>query len=132
MLSLEEIAEYIKSKIDTGENITAGLIDENVNYCIGVFDNNKAQNVRYTLGNSENMKYYKQNISILIHWGIESSKAQKKAIEIQNLFFNKTDYFINNHHVSFVIAYNPQNLGHTSNGICDYVIPLEFYINKEE
>lgn len=131
MFQLTDICQYIKSKIDVGEGITAGIISEKSNKCIGVYDNNRSESPRMALGGVENIRYCKKKISILVHWGASQQNAQKKAYEIYSLFLGKTDINIGISHIAFFVPYAPQCVGFTGDKIYEYVVPVEIYINKE-
>ena len=131
MLQLTDICKYIKSKTDVGESITAGIISEKSNKCIGVYDNNRSASVRMTLGGAENIRYYKKKISILVHWGTSQQKAQEKAYEIYNLFSGKVNIHLGGSHIAFFVPFEPQCIGFTGDKICEYVVPVEICINKE-
>lgn len=132
MLSLTDICKYIKSNTDAGESITAGIINEKSRKCIGVYDNNRSERPRMTLGGAENIRYYKKKISILVHWGASQSAAQQKAYEIYNLFSGKSDIRLNGSHIAFFVPSEPQCVGFTGDKIYEYVVPVEIYVNKEE
>lgn len=101
MLKLTDICKYIKSKTDVGEGITTGIIDEKSKKCIGVYDNNRSEKPRMTLGGAKNIRYSKKKISILVHWGISLQEAQRKADEIKELFSGKSDIHIGSSHIAF-------------------------------
>lgn len=135
MLQLTDICKYIKSKTDVGESITAGTINEKSNKCIGVYDNSRTYSSRMVLGGVENIRYYKQKISILVHWGASQQGAQQKAYEIYNLFSGKVDIHLGNSHIAFFVPSEPQCIGFTGDKIYEYVVPVEIcinYINQEE
>lgn len=132
MLSLTDICQYIKSNTYVGESITAGIIDEKSKKCIGVYDNNRSERPRMTLGGAENIRYCKKKISILVHWGASQSAAQQKAYEVYDLFSGKSDIRLNGSHIAFFVPSEPQCIGFTGDKIHEYVVPVEIYVNKEE
>lgn len=78
MLKLTDICEYIRARVEVGEGVTAGVIDEKTKRCIGVYDNNRSQSARMALGGAENTKYRKQKITVLVHWGSTQTAQWKK------------------------------------------------------
>lgn len=132
MLYLSDIAKHIKSKIPTIKKISAGVIDASANESVGVFDNNRSKSIRIALGGAENTRYYKQQITILVHWGKTQKEALTKAMEIYKLFFGVSDVTISGNHIAFFVAFEPQSIGFTQDKIYEYIIPVDIYINKEE
>lgn len=131
-MNLVSICRYIQEKLHLPvDSVTAGRIDDKESYTVGVFDYNRSQTFRMAIGGAENTKYKKQNIHILVHWGSQSESAQK-AEEIHRLFYGLCNLRLENCHIAFCIAYEPQCLGYTRNKVFEYVIPIEIYINKEE
>ena len=84
------------------------------------------------LGGKENARYYKLSVSVLIHWGTTQREAAKKAQEVFELFYGVTNMKIKDSSVAFFAASAQQWLGFTEDKICEYVIPIEIYVNKEE
>ncbi len=132
MLLLTDICKYIQSKTDVGEGITAGALDASRKRYIGVFDNNRASDFRIALGGVKNTRYYKQKISILVHWGGTQREAAEKAREIFELFYGVSNLNISDSHIAFFAASAPQCIGFTADKVYEYVVPVEIYVNKEE
>ena len=130
MLYLSDIARYIKSKVPTVEKISAGVIDASVTKSVGVFDNNRSRNTRIALGGAENTRYYKQQITILVHWGKTQKECFDKATELYKLFYGVSNVTINKNHIAFFTAYEPQSIGFTQDKIYEYIVPVDIYINK--
>ena len=130
MLYLSDIARYIKSKVPTVEKISAGVIDASVTKSVGVFDNNRSRNTRIALGGGENTRYYKQQITILVHWGKTQKECFDKATELYKLFYGVSNVTINKNHIAFFTAYEPQSIGFTQDKIYEYIVPVDVYINK--
>ena len=130
MLYLSDIARYIKSKVPTVEKISAGVIDASVTKSVGVFDNNRSRNTRIALGGAENTRYYKQQITILVHWGKTQKECFDKATELYKLFYGVSNVTINKNHIAFFTAYEPQGIGFTQDKIYEYIVPVDIYINK--
>lgn len=130
MLYLSDIARYIKSKVPTVEKISAGVIDASVTKSVGVFDNNRSRNTRIALGGEENTRYYKQQITILVHWGKTQKECFDKATELYKLFYGVSNVIINKNHIAFFTAYEPQSIGFTQDKIYEYIVPVDIYINK--
>lgn len=132
MLYLSDVAKYIKEKKPTIKNISSGVIDVNKDQSVGVFDNNRSPSTRIALGGAENTRYYKQQITILVHWGKTQKECFNKATELYKLFFGVSDVTINDNHIAFFTAYEPQSIGFTQDMIYEYLIPVDIYINKKE
>lgn len=132
MLALADLCQYIRSQTDVGEGISAGILDDRLQHCIGVFDNNRSPDFRIPIGGKENARYYKLSVFVLIHWGTTQREAAKKAQEVFELFYGVTNMKIKDSSVAFFAASAPQWLGFTEEKICEYVMPIEIYVNKEE
>lgn len=132
MLTLCDICEYIKERADIGDNIAAGVLPEKCERFIGVYDNNRSNFFRLALGGLENTKYRRQKITILIHWGRTADGAMKKAREIYEIFSGKCGVQMENTHIAFFTAYEPQSIGFTADKIYEYAVPVDIYINKED
>lgn len=130
MLKLTDICEYIRARVEVGEGVTAGVIDEKTKRCIGVYDNNRSQSARMALGGAENTKYRKQKITVLVHWGSTQDGAMEKAHEIYGLFRGVSDVCLGRARIAFFTAYEPQCIGFTADKICEYVVPVDAYINQ--
>src|SRR5699024_5666393 len=91
MLALADLCQYIRSQTDVGEGISAGILDDRLQHCIGVFDNNRSPDFRIPIGGKENARYYKLSVSVLIHWGTTQREAAKKAQEVFELFYGVTN-----------------------------------------
>lgn len=132
MLYLSDIAKYIKSKIPTIKKISAGVIDASATESVGVFENNRSRSTRIALGGAENTRYYKKQITILVHWGKTQKECLDKTTELYKLFFGVSDVTISGNRIAFFTAYEPQSIGFTQDKIYEYLIPVDIYINKEE
>ncbi len=132
MLLLTDLCKYMQSKLDVGEGITAGVLDAEKMRYIGVFDNNRVPDFRIAIGGADYTRYYKQKISILVHWNGTQCEAADKAQEIFRLFYGVSDIQIAGSHIAFFAASVPQCTGFTADKVYEYVVPVEIYINKEE
>ena len=86
MLALADLCQYIRSQTDVGEGISAGILDDRLQHCIGVFDNNRSPDFRIPIGGKENARYYKLSVSVLIHWARHSEKPQKRRRKSSSCF----------------------------------------------
>lgn len=132
MLLLTDLCKYIQSKTGVGEGITAGVLDDERMRYIGVFDNNRESNFRIAIGGADYTRYYKQKVSVLVHWRGTQREAAEKAQEIFSLFYGVSDIHIADNHIAFFAASVPQCIGFTADKVYEYVVPMEIYINKEE
>ena len=84
---------------------------------------------RMALGGLENTSYTTKAISILVHWGKDSNKAELKAQEVYNAFFGQDGTIGGKRVIQIKMKTDsPIYVGTDSEGIIEYVIePIIYY-----
>lgn len=90
MLTLENIKDWLVTKIDIGEGIDIGTIDGEKDRYIGVYSKATEGSQYICIGGIDATIYQTKTISILVHWTLSAVLAEQKAYEIYNLFYGLT------------------------------------------
>lgn len=127
---LSDIREYLKTQIECPQYYLnkLGGVQEN---SITIY-NAAGQPPHIAIGGLENTTYTTKSISFLIRWGKNSDEAEKKAIEVYNLFFGKNNFTIENKKViqCKMRSSYPICLGIDSEGVIEYVIDMIIYYER--
>lgn len=135
MIPLEVIAAWVETlDPEFRDHISAGLINGNEEKWIGIYDANKDQGKqRICLGGAEATHFYYKQVSILIHWTKEPSKAEQKAIQLYQRLYGLSDFPLGDFHVvSIDPGASPISVGRDSKNIYEYVINTKICYEKED
>ncbi|MDY6229161.1 MAG: minor capsid protein [Clostridium sp.] len=125
---LSDIREYLKTKIECPQwylNKCGGKEESITIY------NTKGPAPRIAIGGLEQTSYTTKAISILVHWGKDSSKAELKAEEVYNAFFCQKGLIGGKNVKLFkMITDNPIYVGTDEEGIIEYVIEIIIYYER--
>lgn len=123
---LSDIREYLKTKVECPQwylNKMGGTKEESI-----TIYNSIGLAPRMALGGLENTSYTTKAISILVHWGKDSNKAELKAQEVYNAFFGKDGIMGGKRVIQFKMKTDsPIYVGTDSEGIIEYVIETIIY-----
>lgn len=127
---LSDIRDYLKTQIRCPQYYLNKL-GGSEEYSITIY-NSVGPPPHIAIGGLENTKYNTKSISILVRCGKNSDDAERKAIEVYNLFFCKNNFTIKN---KKIIQCNmrssfPIFLGTDSEGIIEYVIDTIIYYER--
>lgn len=125
---LSEIREYLKTKIDSPQWYLnkAGDKEESI-----TIYNTTSQAPRIALGGLEQTSYTTKAISILVHWGKDSNKAELKAQEVYNSFFGQCGIIGDKRVIQFKMKTDsPIYVGTDIEGIIEYVIETIIYYER--
>lgn len=127
---LSDIREYLKSQIECPQyylNQMGGNQDKSI-----TIYNVPGQNPHIAIGGLENTTYTTKSISFLIHWGKNSDEAEKKAMEVYNLFFGKNNFTIGSKNIiqCKMRGSEPIYIGTDSEGIIEYIIEMTIYYER--
>ena len=125
---LSEIREYLKAKIDSPQWYLnkVGYKEESI-----TIYNTVGPAPRIALGGLEQTSYTTKAISILVHWGKDSNKAELKAQEVYNAFFGQEKNIGGNRIIQFKMKTDsPIYVGTDSEGIIEYVIETIIYYER--
>lgn len=125
---LSEIREYLKTKIDSPQWYLNKVGDKEESITIY---NTTGQAPRIALGGLEQTSYTTKAISILVHWGKDSNKAELKAQEVYNSFFGQSGIIGDKRVIQFKMKTDsPIYVGTDTEGIIEYVIETIIYYER--
>jgi len=126
---LSEVKDYLKTVIDSPQWYS-GKIDGTVEQCIGIYSRQgKSPNI--ALGGLTNTSYSTKAISILVHWGKNSSIAEQQAQEVYNALFGQGAVIGGKRVIKFDMKDSePIGVGTDTNGFYEYVIDTIIYFER--
>ncbi|MBS5305748.1 MAG: minor capsid protein [Clostridium sp.] len=125
---LSEIREYLKTKIDSPQWYLNKVGDKEESITIY---NTTGSAPRIALGGLEQTSYTTKAISILVHWGKDSNKAELKAQEVYNAFFGQDGTIGGKRVIQFKMKTDsPVYVGTDTEGIIEYVIETIIYYER--
>lgn len=127
---LSDIREYLKSKIECPQYYL-NKMSGNQEKSITIY-NVPGLPPHIAIGGLENTAYTTKSISFLIHWGKNSDEAEKKAIEVYNLFFGQNNFTVGNKNIiqCKMRSSEPIYIGTDSEGIIEYIIDMTIYYER--
>ena len=130
-ITLAQIKDYFKNNFDWSNNsLSIGKIDNNKEKAICFYNSKRNLSYQGVIGGKENKSTYIKPITILLRYTKNQNDAEIKAQEIYE-FFEERTFFIENKRI-FTQMYNeePMNLGTDDNGIYEYSIEINLYIER--
>lgn len=125
---LSEIREYLKTKIESPQWYLNKVGDKEESITIY---NTVGPDPRMALGGLEQTSYTTKAISILVHWGKDSNKAELKAQEVYNAFFGRDGNIGGKRVIQFKMKTDsPVYVGTDTEGIIEYVIETIIYYER--
>lgn len=125
---LSEIRDYLKEKIQCPQWYLNKVGDKEQSITIY---NSIGQVPRMALGGLKNTSYTTKAISILVHWGKDSNKAEEKAQEVYNAFFGQGGIIGGKRVIQFNMRTDsPIYVGTDTEGIIEYVIETVIYCER--
>lgn len=125
---LSEIREYLKTKIESAQWYLNKVGDKEESITIY---NTTGPAPRIALGGLEQTSYTTKAISILVHWGKDSNKAELKAQEAYNAFFGQDGTIGGKRIIQFKMKTDsPVYVGTDTEGIIEYVIETIIYYER--
>lgn len=127
-LTLLEIADLLAELLDF-EGITAGCIDASLEKTIGVYQREPFVPRECIGGDSS---YQTSKLRMLIHWGENPHEAEKKALEISELFDGFRDVETADHIIKFADVRAVRSIGKDEKGVCEYIVDADIIYTKKE
>lgn len=125
---LSEIRDYLKSKVNSPQWYLNKVGDKEESITIY---NTVGPAPRIALGGVEQTSYTTKAISILVHWGKDSNKAELKAQEVYNAFFGQDGTIGGKRIIQFKMKTDsPIYVGTDTEGIIEYVIETIIYYER--
>jgi len=127
---LSDVREFLKIKVNSPQWYLNKCGDKEQSITIY---NTKGPAPNIALGGLANTSYSSKAISILVHWGKNSDKAEKKAQEVYDVFFGQDGVIGNKRVIQFKMSTSePISVGTDDNGILEYVIDLVIYYERND
>ena len=125
---LSDIREYLKTKVECPQWYLNKCGDKEQSITLY---NTRGPAPRVAIGGLEQASYTTKSISILVHWGKDSSKAELKAQEVYNAFFYQKGLIGGKSVKLFkMITDRPIYVGTDEEGIIEYVIETIIYYER--
>lgn len=126
---LSEIKDWLKTKIDCPKWYV-GKIDGGQEQCIGIYSI-ASDKPNIAIGGLSNTTHAKKSISILIHWGKNTTPAEQKAQEVYDVLFGQ-DAVINGKRIIMfdMRTSEPIGVGTDENGIFEFVIEVNIIYER--
>ncbi|AJA50058.1 hypothetical protein CPAST_c40290 [Clostridium pasteurianum DSM 525 = ATCC 6013] len=118
---LSEIKDWLKTKIDCPKWYV-GKIDGSQEQCIGIYSVEGGK-PNIAVGGLDNTTYATKTISILIHWGKNTTPAEQKAQEVYDVLFGQSAVIAGKRVIQFDMRTSePIGVGTDNNCIFEFVI----------
>lgn len=128
-LTLLEIADLLAELIDF-DSVTAGCIDASLDKTIGVYQREPFAPRECVGGDSS---YQTAKLRVLVRWTDSPPEAEKKALEISELFDGFRDMETKDHIIKFADLKAVRSIGKDEKGVCEYIVDADIiYTEKEE
>lgn len=125
---LSEIREYLKGKIESPQWYLNKVGDKEQSITIY---NTVGPAPRIALGGLEQTSFTTKAISILVHWGKDSIKAELKAQEVYNALFGQDGTIGGRRVIQFKMKTDsPIYVGTDTEGVIEYVIETIIYYER--
>lgn len=128
-LTLLEIADLLANLLET-ENVTSGCIDASLDKTIGVYQREPFV-PRECVGGASS--YQTEKFRVLVRWTDSPPEAEKKALEIAELFDGFRDMETKDHIIKFADLKAIRSIGKDEKGVGEYIVDADIiYTEKEE
>ena len=130
-MTLENLKNWLKTRIAVGDGIQLGGIDGNKERFIGVYPAKQAAPRRICLGGATGTRTDELHAALLVHWTKSQAEAEAKARALAGLFYGLGRTDMDGATVYAADATAPIWAGKDSRGVCEYVINLKIICEKE-
>jgi len=128
-LTLIEIADLLAELLDF-DSVTSGCIDASLDKTIGVYQREPFAPRECVGGDSS---YQTAKLRVLVRWADSPPEAEKKALEISELFDGFRDMETKDHIIKFADLKAVRSIGKDEKGVCEYIVDADIiYTEKEE
>lgn len=127
-MTLLEIADLLAELLDF-DSVTAGCIDAALSETIGVYQREPFIPRECISGDSS---YQTSKLRILVHWTDVPPEAEKKALEISELFDGFRDMETADHIIKFADVRAVRSIGKDEKGVCEYIVDADIIYTKKE
>jgi hypothetical protein len=132
-LITEQVKNWIKQQDPDFEGrIQLGGVDGNAPCFLGVYPGKGTGRQHMTIGGPGCARYDALSVRLLLRWGHEQPKAERKAKELWSLFHGLSTVEMDGTQVAFADpGSRPIPLGKDFSGVFEYSIDLTIYYMKE-
>jgi hypothetical protein len=127
-LTLPEIADLLAVLLDF-DSVTAGCVNGSLDETIGVYQREPFVPRECIGGDSS---YQTLKLRVLVRWTDSPSKAEKKALEISELFDGFRDMETKDHIIKFADIKAIRSVGKDEKGVCEYIVDADIIYTKKE
>lgn len=128
-LTLLEIADLLAELLDF-DSVTSGCIDASLDKTIGVYQREPFAPRECVGGDSS---YQTAKLRVIVRWTDSPPEAEKKALEISELFDGFRDMETKDHIIKFADLKAVRSIGKDEKGVCEYIVDADIiYTEKEE
>lgn len=128
-LTLLEITDLLAVLLDF-DSVTAGCIDASLDKTIGVYQREPFAPRECIGGDSS---YQTTKLRVLVRWTDSPPEAEKKTLEISELFDGFRDMETKDHIIKFADLKAVRSIGKDEKGVCEYIVDADIiYTEKEE
>ena len=129
MITLLEIADLLADLLEY-DSITASCINASLEKTIGIYQRGDFY-FRECIGGESSYQTIK--LRILVRWGKNPAKAEKKVLEIAEMFEGFRDMETSEHIIKFADVKAVRNIGKDEKGVCECIVDADIiYAKKEE
>lgn len=128
MITLLEIADLLAVLLEW-ESVTAGCIDASLGETIGIYQRDGFAFRECIGGNSS---YQTAKLRVLVRWGNNPAKAEKKALEIAEIFEGFRDIETAKHIIKFADVKAVRSVGKDEKGVCEYIVDADLIYTQKE
>lgn len=127
-LTLLEIADLLAELLDF-DSVTSGCIDASLDKTIGVYQREPFAPRECVGGDSS---YQTAKLRVLVRWADSPPEAEKKALEISELFDGFRDMETKDHIIKFADLKAVRSIGKDEKGVCEYIVDADIIYTEKE
>lgn len=134
MLALKDIRQYIASLgIAEDKNIYIGKLDNKKQKSIGIYSRKSDGQPFTAAGGLSCTTYDCKPVSLLIHWTKIRDETERSAYELYEKLRSVSSLTIGDTPINYLrlMVPEPQDVGTDDNGVCEYVIWLDFIYERK-
>lgn len=133
ILTLLDVAMHLSTLgIADRSHIYCGKMQDKKEKCIGVYNLDRAQPKRETIGGDENSSYRVKQVSFLVHWDKSTEHTEQASDSLFEAVKGIRKVTVNGKKILFtrMLTDNPVDVGTDDNGIYEMVVEAEFYYER--
>ncbi len=133
ILTLVDLATHLATlSIADRDHIYCGKMPDKKDRSIGVYNLQRSQANRETIGGDENSSYRVKPVSLLVHWDKSTERTEQAAESLFEAVKGIRDVTVNGKRILFarMLTDNPVDVGTDDNGIYEMVVEAEIYYER--